>query len=375
MEDRQSGNDGGSAMNATAVPLSLPADNLLPSGTAMPPIDWRKVASHLKAHGHHLDVDFEPRRFAGGLANVNLLIRIDDGWAVFRRPPPGPIPKGAHDMAREHKVLSRLWRHCPLAPRGLHYCGDVEVAGAPFQIIEYQAGRVLRGDDPQQLGDDPALGGQLSDMLVDTLVQLHAVETEAAGLGDLGSPEGFMERTARGWIRRASAVLGAVPSPAGIKVAQWLEGRPAPASARPVLLHNDFKLDNIIIGQDAITPLKVIDWDMATRGDPMMDLAVLLSYWTQAGDPDCMCHLGQMPTARPGFLSREEVATAYAACTGLSLDGFIYARVLAIFRLAVVVLQLRALHDADPVKPQPMKGVEPDALFAFAGEVIDGKRF
>lgn len=337
--------------------------------------DWPRVGAYLAEQGHKLDPGFTPRRFVGGLANVNMLLRVDDGWAVLRRPPPGLLPKGAHDMAREHRVLSALGPHLAIAPRSILFCGDESVAGAPFQLLAYHEGRVVRGGDISPLPSTAETGATLSAMLIDTLASIHAVDTEAAGLADLGRPEDFLARTAKGWIARAGSMLDGERPAACAAVVNWLETQKQAETNAPVLLHNDFKLDNIILANDAIAPHKVIDWDMATRGDPMMDVATLLSYWTEAGDPECMLKLDQMPTAAPGFMSREQVAIAYAQRSGRSLDSFLFPRVLAIFRLGVVFLQLRALGARNAKASARIDAVNPHELFQFALDVAHGKRF
>lgn len=355
-------------------PVVLPREaDLLSADESTVSFDWRRVADELAHKGFALDRDFVPRRFAGGLANINMLVRVDDEFAVFRRPPDGPLPKGAHDMAREHRVLSRLAPILPLAPRSLIFCDDIEVAGAPFQILEYRDGRLIRGDRLAPLPDTPETGRALSDMLIETLAQVHEVDADSAGLGDLGRPEGFMARTAKGWTARALAVCGETLSIAACEVADWLQHHPAPDTDRPVLIHNDFKLDNLLLASDRIAPIALLDWDMATRGDPLYDLASLLSYWTEPGDPPCMHQLRQMPTARAGFPSRAEAAEVYSQRSGRSLRGLLYRRVLATFRLGVVFHQLRALAVGNPRMEARLAGLDPDDLFVFALDLAQGR--
>lgn len=353
-----------------------------PSDTALLPIsasgvsfDWRQVAIELEKHGHSLDLDFTPRRFAGGLANINMLLKIDGTFAVFRRPPDGPLQKGAHDMAREHRVLKGLAPILALAPRSLHYCSDVAIAGAPFQILEYRGGRVLRGTSLEPLPETPETGAALSNMLLEALARIHAVSPAAAGLAELGRPEGFMQRTAQGWIARAEAVLDGKLPTAARELVDWLQRNHRADDAMPVLLHNDFKLDNILLHNDDIAPSTVLDWDMATRGDALFDLATLLSYWVEADDPPCMMALNQMPTARPGFFSREEAAARYAILSGRPLEGFVFPRVLAMFRLGIVFHQLSALHAANPDRLERFSDLNPDDIFAFSLDVASGRTF
>lgn len=244
--------------------------------------DWSALSSWVARQGHVLDAS-AARQFAGGKANLNYLVALDGRPAVFRRPPAGPIAEGANDMAREWRVLSRLNAGFALAPRGLLYCDDLDVLGAPFQFLEYREGLVIGGELPAGLpGEAPE---RITATLIEAMTSLHAVKPESVGLGDLGKPEGFLERQLAGWTRRAHAV--------------WPEGLPAivtnltsrleqqiPEQSRVSLLHMDLKLDNMLVDRETLSPNAVIDWDMATRGCPLFDLAILTSYWMEPGGPD-----------------------------------------------------------------------------------------
>jgi len=347
------------------------------------PQDWRAIARHLGAHGLLLDGQVPPRQFAGGLANLNYLLRLKGGgpagaaWAVLRRPPDGPLPPGAHDMAREHRILSRLWQALPVAPRSLHLCADAQVAGAPFQILEFRPGIAVRGDSLAPLPETGATGAHLSGLLVETLAAIHGVDPAAVGLDDLGRPDGFFARTAKGWLSRAERIGDGELSPAVRAIARWLEGVPEPAANAPTLLHNDFKLDNMLLDPGTLRPVAVVDWDMGTRGDPLFDLATLLSYWTEAGDPDCMHRLAQMPTARPGFATREEAALAYGRATGRSIDDLKPYRVLTMLKLGVVFHQLHARYRAGETTDARYApfGALGDELLEFTLDIVNDKIF
>lgn len=305
------------------------------------PLDWARLRRYLAGLGHELDLSEMPRQFAGGLANLNYLIRLDGQPCVLRRPPPGPLPPGANDMAREHRVLSsRLWLRFPQAPRSLLYCVDPDVLGAHFLVMEYRPGLTIGADLPPWL-DSRVAGPRLARTLVDLLVQLHGTDAAEVGLDHLGKPEGFLFRAIEGWTRRAEALDGAAPRIAVRELSQWLRTH-CPPDARPTLLHCDFKLDNIVLDPETLRPRAVLDWDMATRGHPLFDLATLLSYWTEPGDPDAVRELRQMPTTAPGFPSRAQVAEAYRRGTGCDLSDLPFHRVLAMFKLGVVFLQLHA---------------------------------
>jgi len=318
---------------------------LLPTSETVPQ-DWTALARHLSGYGLTLGTT-PPRQFAGGFGNLNYLIEIDGAPAVLRRPPSGPLPPGANDMAREHRILSALWRAYPLAPRGLFFCSDPAVLGAPFQIIEYRAGTIIRDALPAALAGRAEVGATLSAHLIEALASLHDVDAAAVGLDTLGRPAGFLARTLEGWATRSAPVADLVPASLLAETLAWLRARVPPEPA-PTLLHSDFKLDNMILDPATLAPVAVIDWDMGTRGDPLWDLAVLLSYWTEPGDPSCMHRLRQMPTAQRGFWSRREALDSYGRKTGHRVDDFRFYRVLSVFRSAIVFLQLFDRYRREP---------------------------
>lgn len=334
----------------------------------------QRLARYLERAGFALGP--EPiRRLSGGLANRNYLLRVNGEPAVLRRPPDGPLPRGAHDMGREHRVLRALSSHLPFVPRGLHHCPDSAVIGAPFQLIEYRDGLMVRGDDLGPLADDPDAGDTLCKVLVSTLADLHRLDPDTAGLGDLGRPEGFLERQCANWVERARRIADGRDLDAAIgEIAAWLERqrfRPRP----PVVLHCDFKLDNLILDPRTLAVRAVIDWDMGTRGDPLFDLATMLSYWAEPGDPDCLRLLDQMPTAKPGFWSRERAAGAYAELTGRSLDDLLGVRVLAMLKLGTVFLQLHGQWLSGAVSDPRYAGFREtgEALLLLTRDLARGK--
>ncbi len=313
-----------------------------------------------------------PRRFSGGLANRNYLVELENGPVVLRRPPPGPLPPGAHDMAREHRILSRLPDALPVAPRSLLLCEDAGVMGVPFQILEYRAGRVVRSALPEGWGGH---GAALSETMVSTLASIHAVDTEALGLDGLGRPDGFLGRAVAGWTRRGLAVGDAGSAQVLEELGEWL-GAHLVSDGPVALLHGDFKLDNLILDEQTLTPAAVVDWDQGTRGDPLFDLATLLSYWTEPGDPAAMHALQQMPTAHNGFWTREQAAERYAAVTGRDLSQFRFYRVLGIMKLGVIFLQLGALWQRGAADERYASfGAVGAGVLGFGREVTAGRYF
>ncbi len=342
------------------------------------PVDRAGLEAHLAAHGFALDPAFPIRQLEGGLANINYILKVDGELAVLRRPPEGALPPGAHDMAREHRILSVLWQALPVAPRGLHYADDSSVLGVPFQLIEFRQGLIIRGGVLPRLPlQGEAAGRRLSEMLIETLAAIHAVDTSAIGLDGLGRPDGFVVRAVAGWSKRGERVALDAPSRRRVaEIADWLGGREV-ASGDVTLLHNDFKLDNMILNPETLAPVAVVDWDMGTRGDPRFDLATLLSYWTEPSDPDCMHRMAQMPSTAPGFPTREQAARDYADLTGRELGDFHTFRVLAMFKLGVVFLQLHALYRTGRISDERYAGfgtlgVE---LLDFTREIAAGRVF
>lgn len=324
--------------------------------------DWHRLASYLAQHGLALSLDQPPRQFAGGLANLNYLITIDGREAVLRRPPLGKLPPGAYDMGREFGILDRLSKGLDLAPAALHLGADPEVLGAPFQIIEFRRGFAVRSTLPQALAVMPDIGQRLGDTLIDVLVRIHSVDTEALGLGDLGRPEGFLQRAVEGWNKRALIATEGSTSPLIPSLSDWLRRHLVP-DGRAALLHNDIKLDNILLDGRTLAPVAVLDWDQSTRGDALFDLATMLSYWTESSDPAAIQALQQMPTAYPGFPTRQQAAQAYAKATGRDLSDFRFYRVLAMFKLAVIFHQLHARY---------RHGATQDPRYAGFGKLADG---
>jgi len=302
-------------------------------------IDWAAVRAHLAAHGLQLNMDPPPRQFSGGLANVNYLIHLDGKPYVLRRPPAGELPAGAHDMAREHRILSRLADALDFVPRSVFLCDDVSVIGVKFQILEYRAGLVVRATLPPVLRDRPEVGPRLAQVLLETLSALHAVDPATVGLDDLGRPDGFLARAVAGWRKRGAAVQYDANEILLRDLGAWLEVHLVPDGPAS-LLHNDFKLDNMILDPKDLHAVGVVDWDQGTRGDPLFDFATLLSYWTEADDHPALHDMAQMPSVEAGFPPRTEAVKMYAAMTGRDVSDFKFYRVLALYKLAVIFLQL-----------------------------------
>lgn len=285
----------------------------------------------LPSHGLALSPGSGLVRLSGGIANRNDRIALTTGPAVLRRPPPGLLAAGASDMAREFRVVSALHPLFQPVPRALAFCDDPGVLGTPFLVLEHRPGVAIAADLPPGLG-----AGTLADATLAHMVALHGIAPDAAGLGDLGKPQGFYPRQLAGWTRRAEA---ACPGAADALVAALGTNPPADDPA-PVLLHMDLKPDNLLVDPPTGRVEAVIDWDMATRGPRGFDLAVLLSYWTEPGDPAAVQALRAVPSLAPGAPSRAEIAARYTALGGRDPGDLVWPVALARLRLAVAWMQL-----------------------------------
>jgi aminoglycoside phosphotransferase (APT) family kinase protein len=327
------------------------------------PQDWPRIAAWLAAGGHRLDLGEAPRQFAGGLANLNYLVRLDGARAVFRRPPGGQLAHGASDMAREARLLAALSPVYPLAPRLIALCADAAVIGVPFQLIEWQPGIAVGGTLPAPLGLDDS--GWMLAALTGAMTSLHALEPAAAGLGDLGKPAGFSARQLAGWTRRAEAAFGA-DRPAALDPLLARLGAGVPADPPARLLHMDPKFDNLLLDPARRRPTALIDWDMGTLGPPGFDLAVLLSYWIEPGDPPATHGLQAVPSLVPGWPGRRAVIEAYAAAAGGVPPDLGWQLGLARLRLATAWMQLYRLWQRGA-----LAGARYSGFAALAAAILD----
>jgi aminoglycoside phosphotransferase (APT) family kinase protein len=296
------------------------------------------------------------QQFPGGHSNLTYLVRRGDAEWVLRRPPHGAAIKTAHDMGREVTILSALAPHLPLAPRPIASCDDDAVLGAPFYLMERRHGVILRTRLPRPLAEADARA--VSTSLIDALAALHALDVAAVGLGGFGKPDGYVARQVTGWTERYQPAR-TDDLPVVDEVAAWLGAhQPAPA-ARAALIHNDFKFDNVLYAADLRTITGILDWEMATVGDPRMDLGTTLAYWVDPDDPQPLQMMRFGPTIAPGMLRRREVAERYAAARGLDPGpgqrGAVFFYAFGLFKTAVVAQQIYARY---------ARGLTKDARFA-----------
>jgi aminoglycoside phosphotransferase (APT) family kinase protein len=302
-------------------------------------IDVRALGEYLCGKVDGAERKLRIEQFPGGHSNLTYLVCAGDQEYVLRRPPLGPVAPKAHDMAREFHVLEGVHPVFPPAPRVHLLCEDPAVIGATFFLMERRQGVVLRRDIPQEFIGDAAFPRKASEGFIDCLAQLHSIDASQPQLAALGKADGFLERQVRGWTERWQRAK-TEELPGMDRLVAWLSSR-LPASVRPTLVHNDFKLDNIML--DSQNPGRVeavLDWEMATVGDPLVDLGCTLCYWTQAGDPEMRGGSLSGITAEPGWYTRAELVRRYAEKAGRDVSGLGYYEVFGLFKLGVILQQI-----------------------------------
>ncbi|MBX7161819.1 MAG: phosphotransferase family protein [Acidimicrobiia bacterium] len=285
------------------------------------------------------DGPVEVEQFPSGHSNLTYLVHYGDRDLVIRRPPFGAHAKGGHDMGREFKVLSRLDGHYPLAPRPLAYDESGDVLGAPFYVMERIRGVILRREIPPGIDLTPEVMARLSANLIDNLADIHLLDWDGIGFGELHREGSYTERQVRGWAQRMEDSR-TDPTPVFDEVTAWLVAE-RPADRGVALIHNDYKFDNIVLDTgDLGRIVGVLDWEMATVGDPLMDLGTTIGYWVEAGDNAAMQAGGFGPTMLEGCPTRRELVDRYAARTGFDCSAVEYYYVYALWKLAVVLQQI-----------------------------------
>jgi aminoglycoside phosphotransferase (APT) family kinase protein len=340
-------------------------------------LDWPKLVTYLRAHEvPGADQRFEVKQFHGGHSNLTYLLRFGDvhEWVV-RRPPFGPLPVGGHDMAREYRVLSRLWQSFPEAPRAILFSDDSAIIGATFFVMERRRGFVIPNRRPLPVGitPDPSTFQRMSEGFIDTLAGLHNVDYEAIGLAGLGRPEGFIRRQITGWMDRWEKAK-TVEVPLMNQLGAWFLDH-TPLAQKPVLLHNDFYLHNVMFGPDNSGKVTgVFDWEMSTLGDPMVDLGIALNYWREATDAADLIELseGYAHTARAGFLKRTELVQRYAERSGRDVSDIDFYRAWALWKTATVVQQIyvRFVRGQTTDPRFESMGKQPPILARTAAEIV-----
>ena len=330
-------------------------------------LDWTRLEAWLRDRlpasilpAHDLPERMEVAQFPGGHSNLTYQVRFGSTELVIRRPPFGPLPPTAHDMAREYRWLATVHPVFPLAPRVHALCEDPSIVGSVFYVMERRHGIVVRNEEPPSISDRPDVRRGVSLAIVDALADLHAIDVADAGLLHLGKPQGFVERQVHGWTERWNRSRTS-DMPDMEDVARWLVATLPPNPARPAIVHGDFKLDNLMLdAEDPRRLVAVFDWEMAALGDPLVDVGILLAYWVATAPPDHHDALTTVTTL-PGWLTPGELVERYAARSGRDLSGLKFYEVFALFKIAVVVQQIYYRF---------VKGQTDDPRFAGLGDRV-----
>jgi len=303
-------------------------------------LDIALIDPYLKSQIPDLQGMPEVSQFPGGASNLTYLIRYPNRELVLRRPPFGHKARSAHDMGREYRILNQLKEAFPYCPTAYVHCTDESLIGVPFYVMERVKGVILRSEMPPEMGLDAQRTEELCKSFVDKLVDLHRVDYNACGLGDLGKPQGYVQRQIAGWSERYEKAM-TPDAPAWEKVKAWLLEKMPDDSPTASIVHNDYRFDNVILDPD--NPMRIIgvlDWELTTLGDPLMDLGNTLAYWIQADDPAPVQLMRRQPSHSPGMLTRRQFVDYYAERAGIEIDNFDFYYTYGLFRLAGIVQQI-----------------------------------
>lgn len=284
--------------------------------------------------------ELEIRQFGAGHSNLTYALKVGDWEGVLRKPPLGPVAPKAHNMEREFKILQALAPVFPAAPKPYVFSDDTSIAGGPFFVMERRHGIVLDTEFPEGMKATAAMARRISEKMVDTLVELHAIDYTRTALVEMAKPEGFMERQVKGWIGRYErSRTDDIEEVDALK--RWMLDN-IPESQEPTIIHYDFKLNNAMFSEDFSSITGLFDWEMTTVGDPLADLGAAMSYWIQADDPELLKRgMGKPPvTVNEGFYSREEFIRSYGEKSGRDVSQIDFYLTFAYFKLAVIVQQI-----------------------------------
>ena len=313
-------------------------------------LNQEKLGMFLADHIEGISKNICVQQFPSGYSNLTYLIQTDEVEYILRRPPAGANIKSAHDMEREFKVLSLLWKAgFTKVPEPILFCEDESVIGAKFYLMKRVNGVILRNRVPKGMTIEPQTFQQLSKAAIDQLVQLHQLDIKSSGLDQLGKPEGYVQRQVEGWTKRyVNAQTDDLP--AMNEAAEWMV-KNIPPSSRVSFIHNDYKYDNLVLNPDNLTEIEaILDWEMATVGDPLMDLGTTLAYWAEANDSDALKPFNL--TWMPGNMTRNEMAAYYAEKANTKLDDIAFYYVFGSFKVGVICQQIyyryKQGHTHDP---------------------------
>jgi aminoglycoside phosphotransferase (APT) family kinase protein len=311
-------------------------------------LSHQKLTAYLNEYGIAKEISIQ--QFPSGYSNLTYLIKAEKEEYILRRPPFGANIKSAHDMEREYNVLSLLRKAgFTKAPEPVLLCSDENVIGAKFYLMKRVNGVILRNRVPKGMTIEPATFNQLSKAAVDQLVHIHQLDIKSSGLDQLGKPEGYVQRQVEGWTKRYfNSQTDDIT--AMNEAADWMQ-KNIPASAKASLIHNDYKYDNLVLNPDNLTEIKaILDWEMATIGNPLMDLGTTLAYWAEANDSDELKPFNL--TWMPGNMTRHEMAQYYAEKSQTNIDDIVFYYAFGSFKVGVICQQIyyryKQGHTQDP---------------------------
>lgn len=302
--------------------------------------DIPKVEAFLNDSIDELSGRLSVKQFPGGYSNLTYMIRVGDKDLVLRRPPFGTKAKSAHDMGREYHILSALAPVFPYCPKPVLYTKDESIMGCPFYVMERIEGIILRKDLPKGLTYTPDEARRLCENLIDVHLELHSIDYKKIGMDGFGKPEGYVKRQVQGWSERYRNAK-TPDAPDLEEVMAWLTDKMPLESPRTAIIHNDYKFDNVVLSRDDhLKIIGILDWEMATIGDPLMDLGASIAYWVEKDDPPEILALRMMPTDIPGALTRREMVSQYASRAGITIDNFDFYLCFGLFRIAGILQQI-----------------------------------
>ncbi|MGH8493845.1 MAG: phosphotransferase family protein [Moraxellaceae bacterium] len=303
-------------------------------------LDVATVDAYLKQQLPDLKGTPEILQFAGGASNLTYLLQYENRDLILRRPPFGKKAKSAHDMVREASIMQQLKPVYPVVPAVLALCQDESVMGCDFYVMERIVGVIPRQDFPEELLLSPQKTRELCQAFLDKLIELHKVDIKATGLDSLGKGEGYIARQISGWSERFRNAR--TPDVNDFEaVISWLEAKKPEKEIAITLIHNDWRLDNVVLdAKDPAHVIGVLDWEMATLGDPLMELGCVLTYWIQSDDDPVLQSMRRQPSNAAGMMTRDEVVSYYLAKTGYKVESTDFYFIYGIFRLAVIAQQI-----------------------------------
>ncbi len=323
-------------------------------------LNAEKLSAYLNDHLDKFSGELVIAQFPSGFSNLTYLLQIGTDEFILRRPPIGANIKSAHDMEREFNVLMALRKAgYSKSPEPIHLCNDESVLGAKFYLMRRVKGVILRNRIPKDLTIEPATFHSLSKAAIDNLVALHQLDIKSSGLDQMGKPEGYVQRQVEGWISRYEKSM-TDNIPALNEVAAWMKSN-LPTASATAFIHNDYKYDNLVLNPADLTQvIAVLDWEMATVGDPLMDLGTTLAYWAEARDADALKPFNL--TWMPGNMTRQEVLNYYQEKSGQQINNFTFYYAFGAYKIAVICQQIFYRYK---------KGITQDSRFASLIHVIN----